>query len=1040
VGYNNQPNVIVQIDNKAIREQQEKADRQTQVLNQGASLITADQTTPLDIQVEGRTLVPLQNTNLVGDGTHVLANADKKTKIIVDNKTVAGVAKFTKNSTLTRKATYAGKVPGSTVDNPHIAKINTGSTLQAPANFGASEFSAGYASISALGGALATVSAPTNGNVAQELFSIDLIQEVERNMGRIPGADTAAKVAWLKENLQSFDINWHGHGSGPTGNKVSLSVWIVNTSSWVLFTSHTSGAPSLIQGYSNSAGAIAARIDANGFVHYLAYADASDGVTPSVVNTDFLEVIIAVKATAQLDTRPVIIRTTSFEGKIQGSTVENPHSAFTILGSSLQAPSATTGKFDWNASQISYDQIGSLNGVSKGISSSTSGYIAQNLFAFDLIAEIERNLGRIPKTTIADKAQWVKENLSRVTLNWYGYGSGPAGNKGQTYMRNNVANSGAGSWVGGGLNLQSTPTKTVTTLNSTGWFGPSGAIVDQTGNAYALVAAEATDGVTPSTIATDFVELEIELIPGAVLHDPQVPLYQVESADYAKILGEWPEAQVLTRYPKTTGIQHVQNPYVMAEGENLLPPFYEWDDLTSGKGTILEPYKVRIAGGVAGNRYAVYIPAIEGQSYSFNANKDEGPGLVYFYFCDAAKNRLQGSTSQTSGTAPAGTKLMEVVLNPGVTNADYGFSNPILTLGSVEKPFTPRNPSYLFTQVKLGQIGSTKDVLYKADGWKVRKNIEKDVIMDGTLAWSYFANRTTFKTFKLPKFNPDMIKYPSVLVGHEGQRIPANDSSNVDLEVYRQQSVDSYFYLNADNAKTGMGAAYIPVDDEVKAYFNGWQAKTVDGTGKPTSWRSLGDGVDAPTQTLAYVKANKAPNFTPYKISYVLDVPVTEDVSDKVEGDITVNGITQVEVGSGVIVREKVTPRVDGTQRVLVDGLSKWDGSYWAGSRVVYPVSKWLKMYKNGVPDENWKVGAVNNTLYIPAEKYDSTAEYKVTYTVMNKEKLTVNPYNLKATYAKNIRSALEDVVKKQEDNTRDISVNVQAVAELYKRMKSMGG
>src|SRR5690606_30797735 len=34
---------------------------------------------------------------------------------------------------------------------------------------------------------------------------------------------------------------------------------------------------------------------------------------------------------------------------------------------------------------------------------------------------------------------------------------------------------------------------------------------------------------------------------------------------------------VKSRYPVVEGTQHLMNPYVMAEGENLLPPFSEWN-------------------------------------------------------------------------------------------------------------------------------------------------------------------------------------------------------------------------------------------------------------------------------------------------------------------------------------------------------------------------------------------------------------------------------------------------------------------------------
>lgn len=1050
MGYNNTPNVIVQIDNKAIREQQEKADRQTQVINQGTSLITADQTTPLDIQVEGRTLVPLQNSNLESNGTYVLANADKKTKIIVDNKVAAaGVGKFTKNSTLTRKTDFANKVAGSNAETPHnVYTRNGGSFPTAPFQIGTTVLEQNQSSIDKVktlnGSSLNNVTS-ASGSIVQHIFSFDIIAEIERNMGIIPGATKAQKIQWCKDNTQNLSFKWYGFGTGPNGPRAWHGVYHSVNNTWTMgWNNHTSP---VVQIMTTNVLDFANRIDADGLIHMAAYADASDGVTASQINTDFIEFILDLKTTAQLDTRSQISRVANLEGKVTGSTVENPHLSKGNSGSTtLQTPSGSWAE----NTQSYYDNVSKLDGSLRNSNTSVNGNITQQIFSFDLIAEVERNLGRIPKAAVPDKIQWLKDNLSKVSFSWWGYGSSAAGNK-ATLSHWAVPN---GNWD---YDKTSHTSGSVSKLSINLWatsaaapiIQPDWAInirnnIDSNGFIHFLVNSEVCDGVTPSILLTDYAELEFQIKPEASLHDPQVPLYQVDSTEYTKILGEWPEAEVLTRYPKTTGIQHVQNPYVMAEGENMMPPFTEWP-VIHGNAKINGAYELELnATAVNENSSVKDIPVVPNQPYSLGIVQT---GVVANYklnFYDATGTRIYDSGYVTSpsitGTTPATAKTAEVILR-SLTAGQTIFSNIMLNLGSVQKPFVPKNPSYLFAQVKLGQIGSAKDVLYKQDGWKVKKFIEKDVILDGSYPWS---NQVS-----------------ALAIGHKYFYIvdAANFVRNMKVNVSKydgkllivtpdyQQNADTTFVSSSSalviavsNVDSGMGESYIPSSTEIKAYFNGWQAKTVDGSGKPSAWRSLGDGTDAPTQTLAYVSANKAPNYTPYKLSYALATPATEDVSDKVEGDITVAGITQVEAGSGVIVREKVTPRVDGTQRVLVDGSKKWDGAYWATSKSLYPVSKWLKMYKNGVVDEAWRIGQTNNTFFLPAEKFDTTAEYKVTYLVSDRDKLTVNPYGVKATYAKNIRSALEDTVKKVEDNTKDISINVQAVAELYKRIKGLGG
>jgi hypothetical protein len=177
-----------------------------------------------------------------------------------------------------------------------------------------SEFSsAGYGLVSTLNGSAANTSGLTNGNIAQQLFSFDLIAIVERKYNvTIPGANVAEKVTWLKANVTKLTGNWHGYGSGPSGNKATVSAWNVTGSQWNNSGSHVgSGVLAITRNSTPSSGAgyaIADRIDANGFCHFLAYADASNGTIASTINTDYIELIVeanvvsgVTKSDAQVD-------------------------------------------------------------------------------------------------------------------------------------------------------------------------------------------------------------------------------------------------------------------------------------------------------------------------------------------------------------------------------------------------------------------------------------------------------------------------------------------------------------------------------------------------------------------------------------------------------------------------------------------------------------------------------------------------------------------------------------------------------------------
>lgn len=1021
--------------------------RQTQVINQGVSLLNGTVSSPVDIQIEGQTLIPLQNSNLIGDASYVLA--DKKTKVIVDNKTVPGVGKFKKNNTLTRKTNFVGKIPANNVENPNIAKwLNItsplGTSLLKPTDAWTGELGT-YPNISTLNGVAEIAKSSVNGGFAQTLFSFDLIAEVERNMGRIPGVDIAAKVQWLKDNVQTLKADWHGLGSSVGGNKSSLAVFF----SGVWGTPNV-GTQSVIakQTLTVASGALNT-VQTDGFVHFIAYAEPSDGVTHSTITTDFIELQIDLKSTAQLDTKPEIIRIANYEGKVTGSTVEVPHtaiykdSASATAGLLTPSPSSGYGQFG----PTLYTAIGKLDASLAANSNSNNGAQGQELFSFDVIAEVERNIGRIPRNTLAEKRIWIKENAKNFTFNWYGFGTTVGGNKASV-----VCWYPAESRYSGLVSSHS-----LGTVSKLGWSAAVISYLDDNGFLHFLAYTNPSDGVTASTINTDYVELEIELKSTAILHDPSVPLFEVPTADYSKILVDWNEAEVLKKYPKVTGVQHVQNPYVMAEGENLFPSIYELSTMNNNADKIdNSPYDFTVTGT---NKYyteLMWVASVMPNTEMTLSMKQEviTGGTAYFsvqfYKADntfisetyALQGQILNGSLHRTFTTPTDCVKIGVRVARSASSRDFSvrYTEMMLNLGPTIKPFVPRNPSYLFAQTKLAQIGDKKDLLYKQDGkWTVRKAIEKDIPLDSLGTWGGSNDKTGFKSFYTTIMFPTVSGISSQLTNFEGKVLiyspPANfvDSGGV--------FSDGRVYVGVSDALSGMGETHSPSGTEVTAFFNGWQAKTVDANGKPTAWKSLGDGTDAPTQTLAYVSVNKAPNYTPYKLSYALTTPQNVDISNQVEGDIAINGLTQVELGSGVIVREKaVVSALDGTNYFINSTYSV------KPSQLKNRVLKFIGLYKNGILDQT---GVIDTNLLftygsqrikIAQTDFDTTADYKVTYLVQDRDKFTVNPYNTKASYAKNVRSALDETVNKVENNTKDISILIQSMAEMYKRLKTLGG
>lgn len=200
---------------------------------------------------------------------------------------------------VTHKVTtdLAGKVPGSNTVNPHAAYSSTvATTLTAPTGTWTEVNAAAITSLSTLNGVSATyTSALTAGRIAQFRMSFDLIQHVERRYGfTIPG-DLAAKVSWIKMHLPDLTLIWRGRGAGPLGNKASVCVWRPDINQYHEYKpNHTSASITAITYVINAS--VGLFIDNNGFIHFIAYADAASASVASSIITDYFSLDVTLTA------------------------------------------------------------------------------------------------------------------------------------------------------------------------------------------------------------------------------------------------------------------------------------------------------------------------------------------------------------------------------------------------------------------------------------------------------------------------------------------------------------------------------------------------------------------------------------------------------------------------------------------------------------------------------------------------------------------------------------------------------------------------
>ncbi|MED1406056.1 hypothetical protein P4U07_25290, partial [Bacillus mycoides] len=320
----------------------------------------------------------------------------------------------------------------------------------------------------------------------------------------------------------------------------------------------------------------------------------------------------------------------------------------------------------------------------------------------------------------------------------------------------------------------------------------------------------------------------------------------------------------------------------------------------------------------------VSIEAFPSTTYTYTVEKVEGKGaFIGINFIDGNGNFISqinanNNIPSLTVTTPPNCRRLQLKLTgrePG--NNTLVFSKPMCVIGDKPKPFVPRNPSYLYTNTVLAGINGVNDVLYKEDGqWKELRKWERDILLDPIKhPTGVYSNYSGYKRFGInpqPLINSGYLNLNDgrfFVVKYDGKILQNNNGYTSADQTSLQQSSDGGLKLTVANVDSGFSETYTPSTDEVSAYFNGWKVKNADSTGKPTAWISLVEGIDAPTQTLAYVKANRAPNYKPYKLTYQLATPRVEIV--QVEGDLVVDGLAQVTVDSGVVVREKANPVYD---------------------------------------------------------------------------------------------------------------------------------
>ncbi len=200
-----------------------------------------------------------------------------------------------------------------------------------------------------------------------------------------------------------------------------------------------------------------------------------------------------------------------YNGKVAGSTVENPNIAFRLgTNETLVVPRVTTmTELDNTNTLTGYPVIESVGGATTLAQTaglhSTLKRIAQHCFYFDVLQLLERKYGVEVwegVTSTADKIIKAKEKITNAKATISGYGTSPTGNKANFAIWNKTTS----TWVNTVSHTNSVLTDLTIQITNLNDF------IDDLGFMYYVHYSNPADTTTNAVIRADYIDMTLNTI------------------------------------------------------------------------------------------------------------------------------------------------------------------------------------------------------------------------------------------------------------------------------------------------------------------------------------------------------------------------------------------------------------------------------------------------------------------------------------------------------------------------------------------------
>jgi len=546
-------------------------------------------------------------------------------------------------------------------------------------------------------------------------------------------------------------------------------------------------------------------------------------------------------------------------------------------------------------------------------------------------------------------------------------------------------------------------------------------------------------------------------------HIDAIRVYEITVAEKSYIDGltsVQAKSYIAANYPYVDDMKHVNAVYIENKGKNLLPPFSEWfpfDNSASVKYEVLDSFTVRMYGiGMTGTIVSPLIPVVPGQSYTISGGEVYSANS-YFDIIFYDKNGvviglgvdgLSTGATKATGVAPLNAVYAKgrVITLAGATSGSFLVTNPMLNIGSEPLPFELQKPSYLYLpdcNFRSNIDGSIADRLYTDGQGKPRVTRRfREIVLDGSLDWAFVTDHAGFKRVSTAsaKRQVDSDATNAVAIKYDGKILLLNSSAPTTGD--QVSFLTSGAYISIADTDSGWGETYTPTADEIKAYFYGW--RMVDGSlnpypGNGTKYWVYANGLGGWTGTTTTLPTDFSPAVTnktisSYRLMYQLAQSVDESVS--YEGSLMLHeGANQVEVGTGIVVREVVVP-----SGVALDEYHINTNVNGIPNLLKNRPGRITNVFKKSVVDD-WVKGIRSSDhvglsvygygyAYIQKDRFDPTAAYSVTYLALDTYLLGIAPQTISTEYAPNIRESVESLVRELVEARTETSVLANTKAQ----------